>query len=1520
MDDSLHAARLGDFILHPPLAAELVSGLVEAAVYAAAAVAVGAAIGGAVVAVVGTGGTAAFLTPLIAGVIVSAAASLPAGEDKSIGDHISDFSNWVGNSMFPPEKHGEITSGSHDTFINGTAAARAAGVPGPPDAQSAPAEEPSILENIGSYAMLAVGMMPLVGLAQDIDSIFNPPVTTPKAPGSVDALEDTVTCDKHPPEPGQFVAQGSDKVFINGQPAARVGDKTTCDAPIGMQFSPNVRIGGGTVTVRDIHDGKSAAAKIIGLVAGMLIARRGMLKRGSACGVGNPVLPSTGAKFQAGPADLDFTLAALLPISWARRYDSTDLRTDGLFGMGWSVPYEVCLERVEHPQGGELWVYTDEQGTRLELGRLQVGSAFVSILDGLAFFHQDNGLTVVENINTGLYQVFHNDPLDARRSRLVKVGDRNLNCLELFYDAEGRLQFLGDSFARVFIELSYPLQSRRVCEVNRLLLGSGQAFAVEQRECLARYRYTPAGQLAQVEDGQGQVLRQFSYTEQGLMTSHTLPSGATRHYQWACFTPPAVPARPSSLDGTPYEMPPLLEPQPRQQWRVVRHWGSDGEDYRFAYDLENGHTQVTDGLGRVEHYHWGALNEIHTHVDALGQCWRHDYVGGLLRRSLDAGGGEWRYDYDGLGRLVSTVDPLGRVESISYTEHWALPTRFTNGAGQVRRYAYDRHGNLLVETDPLGQSTHYTYDRQGRLERVVDAAGKERSFAWTARGQLSVSRDCSGHQTHYRHDARGHLSELRDAEGGITRFSYDSRGRLRQRVQPDGRAEQFEVDAAGQLTCHTDPAQRVTHWHYDASGRLLQRIDAMGRIVRLTWDAYGRLQQLENPNGEQYRFQWDALDRLKAQRNLDGGGYTLAHDVLGNVTRTLLHPAGDAASGTAPDPLHPQTVDYQHDAVGRVLHKRTADGETCYRYDDADNLLSIRCSDQAGQTRQLDFSYDALGRLLSESQGAGRISYRYDPLGNLQTSILPDQRRINYLRYGSGHLHQINLDGRVISDFERDSLHDEVLRSQAALVTRTRYDSSRRVVLKAVEQLDASLACLPLQQRGYEYDASDNLVAEVLTQIRQPGGYQGSVRYDYGPTGFVHSALSQLPRERGQASEHFGYDPAGNLLDGYQVNARVRHDQVVVFEDLRYRYDHFGRLLEKRSGNRLLQHFEYDAENRLVCVRQQRGPLRERVEFSYDPLGRRVEKRLYREGHDQPVSRCEFLWHGMRLLQELQDGKASLYLYVDSERHEPLARVDGAPGQEQVLYFHTNLAGLAEQLTDEQGACVWYGDFRVWGGCRDEWHAPEQASQQNLRFQGQYLDRETGLHYNTFRFYDPDIGRFTQPDPIGLQGGLNPYAYAPNPLLWIDPLGLRKCGGGFKTADAAARAALSKYNPMSIFKNREYGGIIFKAKDGSFGFTRGRIGSGRTAPSYNTSARGLPKGATPAGQYHTHGAYSDSGFNRTNKAGDAWDSDAFSPADIAIHNSASRHFPNFSNYLGTPSGRFLKIFGQVSGPGDAVPL
>ncbi|WP_232961344.1 RHS repeat domain-containing protein [Pseudomonas putida] len=247
------------------------------------------------------------------------------------------------------------------------------------------------------------------------------------------------------------------------------------------------------------------------------------------------------------------------------------------------------------------------------------------------------------------------------------------------------------------------------------------------------------------------------------------------------------------------------------------------------------------------------------------------------------------------------------------------------------------------------------------------------------------------------------------------------------------------------------------------------------------------------------------------------------------------------------------------------------------------------------------------------------------------------------------------------------------------------------------------------------------------------------------------------------------------MLDGSKLNGLIKHNRLLVYQDKRYSYDRFGRLYEKITDAQRLQRFEYDAEHRLVCVVQEGYGQVERIVFGYDPLGRRISKTIYKQGESEPILKILFIWQGLHLLQEIQNGLPSLYIYANSSSYAPVARLDSSTQGERIQYFHTNLAGLSEHLTDEHGTCghtLWRSDYQGWGNTRDEWHDPKHARQQNLRFQGQYLDRETGLHYNTFRYYDPDVGRFTQGDPIGLRGGLNLFQYGPNPLGWIDPLGL----------------------------------------------------------------------------------------------------------------------------------------------------
>lgn len=115
--------------------------------------------------------------------------------------------------------------------------------------------------------------------------------------------------------------------------------------------------------------------------------------------------------------------------------------------------------------------------------------------------------------------------------------------------------------------------------------------------------------------------------------------------------------------------------------------------------------------------------------------------------------------------------------------------------------------------------------------------------------------------------------------------------------------------------------------------------------------------------------------------------------------------------------------------------------------------------------------------------------------------------------------------------------------------------------------------------------------------------------------------------------------------------------------------------------------------------------------------------------------------------------------------------LSAAPVLAETYYFHTDHLGTPQSVTDSTQQIAWQAEYDPFG------EATETVTnvEQNLRFPGQYRDRENGIHYNYFRTYDPTIGRYTQSDPIGLDGGLNTYGYTgSNPISMYDLFGLEK--------------------------------------------------------------------------------------------------------------------------------------------------
>ncbi|RTD98768.1 hypothetical protein EJO68_05195 [Variovorax atrisoli] len=131
-------------------------------------------------------------------------------------------------------------------------------------------------------------------------------------------------------------------------------------------------------------------------------------------------------------------------------------------------------------------------------------------------------------------------------------------------------------------------------------------------------------------------------------------------------------------------------------------------------------------------------------------------------------------------------------------------------------------------------------------------------------------------------------------------------------------------------------------------------------------------------------------------------------------------------------------------------------------------------------------------------------------------------------------------------------------------------------------------------------------------------------------------------------------------------------------------------------------------------------------------------------------------------------------------------QVPRAFDRKEMAFYQCDHLGTPQELTDHEGSIAWSAQYKAWGEAREAIsEAGRRAGFRNpIRFQGQYWDEETGLHYNRYRYYDPHAGRFVSKYPLRILGGENFYEYAPSPTYWIDPVGLARKGGQRANGDS----------------------------------------------------------------------------------------------------------------------------------------
>ena len=760
--------------------------------------------------------------------------------------------------------------------------------------------------------------------------------------------------------------------------------------------------------------------------------------------------------------------------------------------------------------------------------------------------------------------------------------------------------------------------------------------------------------------------------------------------------------------------------------RMIRRTDRRGYSFHFAYDNQGRcvHSHGDDGLLEVALDYQPDLQTTFVRRGDGGQ-WTYSYdAGGTVTQITDPYGGATRFAVDDTGRVTEEIDPNGNITRLLYDaagQHYAR----LDSLGHMLP-TYEENPNppdpLVYELPATPSEWEHGRLFRGRKIRWPTADSPAfHAFPAVVRNMFLESQG---------YDAEDARSYWLGSAGDQVPPVEDEQGRpVEQGLR--GHLQRWKYDPNGNLAEHNDWDGAVYRYEYTSWNALYRKLDPLGHATVFSHSSQGFVNRVQDPGGTVTEYAYDLKDRLVEVRR------------LGRVRER-----------------------YRYDAAANIVEKTDGQGRTLVRWEvEANTLIRVR---RLGSGATHFFEYDKSGRIIAAVTPDGAATFAF----------AEDGKRLEDKRDGIGVAHELEAGQLAATTcFEKfrtsywtDDKGDLVITdptgsrhrvtvSEGGLVAKQLANGARELCLyDAVGRCRGKAVCRNGQYtrpwvRSFAYSRAGDLLRVTDTM-------QGTVRYRYDE---AHRLVEEVLPDGSRRP--FSYDPAGNLivqpgLADVQIASGNRLDTA---NGDRFAYndrDHLSAREHPASTTR----YEYDVLDMLV----QCDVSGESWTASYDALCRRICKTW--RGRT-----TTYYWDDFRLAAEVShSGVVRVYVYEDDRALVPFMFVEYAgfaadPASGSRYYIFTNQIGVPIRVEDDEGVLCWsaridpYGRAQVGRGSTVE---------MSLRFPGHYHDSETGLHYNRFRYFSPELGRYMQSDPAGLEGGINLYAYPTDPLTGADIDGL----------------------------------------------------------------------------------------------------------------------------------------------------